>query len=212
MKTGDDYMEGFAMRLTQLRKKKGYTQAQLADIIGVTNKSVSRWERGEGYPDISILPALADALSVSIDTLLNEKERQSIPKQTNQTSMYLYIAILIGYLLLGNSPLYIVLLPSYIGYSIYLYRQKEYQFLKLQFIGNSIVIFDTIVRSIVLIASHGLFMFNSFSILLMSIQLMAFGKTEMMDLLTLGFITCIALLVGVGISYLIYRKVKRKVL
>lgn len=39
-------MEGFAMRLTQLRKKKGYTQAQLADIIGVTNKSVSRWERG----------------------------------------------------------------------------------------------------------------------------------------------------------------------
>ncbi|RGB55240.1 XRE family transcriptional regulator [Absiella sp. AM54-8XD] len=39
-------MEGFAMRLTQLRKKKGYTQAQLAEKIGVSNKSVSRGERG----------------------------------------------------------------------------------------------------------------------------------------------------------------------
>ena len=70
MKTGDDHMEGFAMRLTQLRKKKGYTQAQLADKIGVTNKSVSRWERGEGYPDISVLPALADALSLSLIHIL----------------------------------------------------------------------------------------------------------------------------------------------
>ena len=39
-------MEGLAMRLTQLRKKKGYTQAQLAEKIGVSNKSVSRGERG----------------------------------------------------------------------------------------------------------------------------------------------------------------------
>ena len=46
MKMGNDYMEGFAMRLTQLRKKKGYTQAQLAEKIGVSNKSVSRWETG----------------------------------------------------------------------------------------------------------------------------------------------------------------------
>ena len=137
-------MEGFAMRLTQLRKKKGYTQAQLADKIGVSNKSVSRWETGDGYPDVSVLPALADALSVSIDALLNEKERQSIPKQMNQTSMYLYIAILIGYLLLGNNPLYIVLLVCYIGYSVHLYRQKECCFLKLQLVGNAVVIFDTV--------------------------------------------------------------------
>lgn len=208
MKTGDDHMEGFAMRLTQLRKKKGYTQAQLADKIGVTNKSVSRWERGEGYPDISVLPALADALSVSIDALLNEKERQSIPKQMNQTSMYLYIAILIGYLLLGNNPLYIVLLGCYIGYSVHLYRQKEYNFLKLQFIGNVIVIFDVIVRSVVMIASHGLFMFSSFSIILMNIQLMAFGKNDVSDLLKLAIMVCVALAIGVGISYLIDRKVK----
>lgn len=144
MKMGNDYMEGFAMRLTQLRKKKGYTQAQLADKIGVSNKSVSRWETGDGYPDVSVLPALADALSVSIDALLNEKERQSIPKQMNQTSMYLYIAILIGYLLLGNNPLYIVLLVCYIGYSVHLYRQKECCFLKLQLVGNAVVIFDTV--------------------------------------------------------------------
>lgn len=179
MKMGNDYMEGFAMRLTQLRKKKSYTQAQLAD-----------------------------ALSISIDALLNEKERQSIPKQMNQTSMYLYIAILIGYLLLGNNPLYIVLLVCYIGYSVHLYRQNECCFLKLQFVGNAVVIFDVIVRSVVLLASHGLLMFSSFSIILMNIQLMAFGKNDIFDLSKFAIIICVALAIGIGISYLIYRKVK----
>lgn len=39
-------MENFAKRLAQLRKEKGYTQSELADKIGVSNKSVSRWETG----------------------------------------------------------------------------------------------------------------------------------------------------------------------
>lgn len=54
-----------------LRKKKGYTQVHLGDIIGVSDKTVSKWERNEGMPEVSILPDLALALDTSVDSLLN---------------------------------------------------------------------------------------------------------------------------------------------
>lgn len=56
--------------VAQLRREKGLTQQELADRLGVTNKAVSKWETGEGYPEITMLPALADALGVTADELL----------------------------------------------------------------------------------------------------------------------------------------------
>lgn len=57
-----------------LRKKKGYTQTKLAEILSVSDKAVSKWESGAGFPDITLLPALASAFGVTVDYLLfNEK-------------------------------------------------------------------------------------------------------------------------------------------
>ncbi len=56
--------------IRQLRQEKGITQETLADFLGVTFQSVSRWERNEGYPDISLLPSIASYFNVSIDSLL----------------------------------------------------------------------------------------------------------------------------------------------
>ncbi len=56
--------------ITELRKKNNLTQQDLAEKIGVTRKAISRWETGRGYPDIEILPKLADALSTTINELL----------------------------------------------------------------------------------------------------------------------------------------------
>lgn len=53
------------------RKAKGLTQKALAEKLGVTNKAVSKWESGQGMPDISILTQLAHVLDVSVDALLN---------------------------------------------------------------------------------------------------------------------------------------------
>ena len=53
-----------------LRKQRGLTQAELAERIGVTDKAVSRWERGKGFPDITLLPPLAQVLGTSVTELL----------------------------------------------------------------------------------------------------------------------------------------------
>ena len=44
-----------AEKIARLRKEKGLTQSQLAEMINVSNKTISRWETGEGYPEISLL-------------------------------------------------------------------------------------------------------------------------------------------------------------
>ena len=52
--------------ITELRKEKGLTQAQLAQKLNVTDKAVSKWERGVGFPDIKLLEPLADVLDLSL--------------------------------------------------------------------------------------------------------------------------------------------------
>lgn len=66
------------------RKALGLTQMQLADRLGVTDRAVSRWERGIGAPDISILTPLAAALEITTDELLGGQP----PTQTPSASTY----------------------------------------------------------------------------------------------------------------------------
>jgi len=61
--------------IASLRRKNSMTQAVLAEKLGVSNKAVSKWENGQGYPDISVFPALASLFDVSVDYLmLGEKK------------------------------------------------------------------------------------------------------------------------------------------
>jgi len=53
-----------------LRKQKDMTQNELAEKIGVTDKAVSRWETGRGYPDVSLLPSISEVLGVSISEIV----------------------------------------------------------------------------------------------------------------------------------------------
>lgn len=56
------------------RKKRGLTQQDLAEKLGITNKAVSKWETGQGMPDISILMELSELLEVPVDSLLTGEE------------------------------------------------------------------------------------------------------------------------------------------
>ena len=60
--------------LKRQRKKKDLTQEQLADILGVSFQSVSKWERGEGYPDMELLPVIAEYFGITVDELMGMKE------------------------------------------------------------------------------------------------------------------------------------------
>ena len=56
------------------RKEKGITQQQLADMLGVTSRTVSKWENGKSMPDVGIIPELCKVLGISISTLFNGEE------------------------------------------------------------------------------------------------------------------------------------------
>lgn len=60
--------------IQELRKAKNITQRELADIIGVSDKTISKWENGNSLPDTSLLMALCSALDISVNELLSCKK------------------------------------------------------------------------------------------------------------------------------------------
>lgn len=64
----DIYITGATIKT--LREKKGLTQAELAHILGVSSKAVSKWETAKGLPDITLIEPIANALSVSVMELM----------------------------------------------------------------------------------------------------------------------------------------------
>ena len=69
------------------RKNKGLTQDQLAEKLGVTNKTISRWETGKYMPDLSLLKPLSDELEISLNELLSGEqiEREKIIENTEKS-------------------------------------------------------------------------------------------------------------------------------
>ena len=67
--------------IADLRKKKGWTQAEFGEMLGVSNQAVSKWESGMTMPDIMLLPHIAEVFECSIDELfdyLPKKERADL--------------------------------------------------------------------------------------------------------------------------------------
>ena len=57
--------------ISKLRKEKGFTQKELADRMHISDRTISKWERGQGCPDISLLPELSACLGVNIENMLD---------------------------------------------------------------------------------------------------------------------------------------------
>lgn len=62
-----------AKNIQRLRQEKGMTQLELADKLNYSDKSISKWERGESLPDILVLKAVADLFEVTLDYLVEEE-------------------------------------------------------------------------------------------------------------------------------------------
>ena len=64
--------ENIAKNITALRKNAGMTQAKLAEELGYSDKSISKWERAEGIPDVICLKRMADLFGVTVDAIISE--------------------------------------------------------------------------------------------------------------------------------------------
>lgn len=77
--------------ISKLRKSKELTQNELADKLNISNKTVSKWETGEGLPDISVLPEIAKVLGVTVDEILNaelkEETRIKVEEVANEKNL-----------------------------------------------------------------------------------------------------------------------------
>ena len=72
--------------LTALRKANGMTQKDLADRLNVSDKAVSRWERDENCPDLTLIPVIADIFGVTSDELLRgERKTGDAPVSTEKS-------------------------------------------------------------------------------------------------------------------------------
>ena|GEM_PF-630174 len=77
--------EAIGRFIAEQRKRKNKTQKELAELLGVTNKAVSKWECGDGYPEITIVPALAEILDVSVGELLQGERNEQASKKGDST-------------------------------------------------------------------------------------------------------------------------------
>lgn len=88
------YVTGAAIR--QFREKKGMTQAQLAEQLCVSDKAVSKWETGNGYPDITLLEPLAQALEISVIELLSGNGVCNVNRSFNMLRVKFYVCPVCG--------------------------------------------------------------------------------------------------------------------
>ena len=90
----DTYVTGAAIK--QLREAKGLTQAELADRIGVSSKTVSKWETAKGLPDITLLEPLAGALDVSVMELMSGQTISNKNVSCNMMRSKIYVCPICG--------------------------------------------------------------------------------------------------------------------
>ena len=88
------YVTGNTIR--RLREKNGITQKELAEIIRVSDKTVSKWETNKGLPDIGIIEELAKALSVSLSELLTGDLKTNENVSGNMKKIQFYICPICG--------------------------------------------------------------------------------------------------------------------
>ena len=101
----------FNEKLQELRKQRGLTQEELAEVLFVSRTAVSKWESGRGYPNIDSLKAIARFFGVSVDALLSGEELLSISEAESKKKENHFRDLVFGFLDIGAALL--VFLPFF---------------------------------------------------------------------------------------------------
>ena len=90
----NQYITGTAIK--ELREQRKLTQLQLAEILNVSDKTVSKWETGKGYPDITLLEPIADAFGISVPELISGHQIKNTNVSANMTRSKFYVCPVCG--------------------------------------------------------------------------------------------------------------------
>ena len=90
----DKYVTGAVIR--RLRENKKMTQEELAEKVFVSSKAVSKWETGQGFPDVSLIEPLAKALDISVIELLSGEDIRNCNRSSNMTKGKFYVCPVCG--------------------------------------------------------------------------------------------------------------------
>ena len=90
----DQYVTGSIIK--KLREKKGLTQYQLAEMLNVSDKTVSKWETGKGYPDITLIEPIAAALGISVIELLSGENITNMNRSADMKRVSFYVCPICG--------------------------------------------------------------------------------------------------------------------
>ncbi len=131
----------FNEKLQELRKKRGLTQEELAEILYVSRTAISKWESGRGYPNISSLKDISKFFSVSIDDLLSGEKLISIAENENKSNIQNICDLLFG--IVDIMSILLIILPLYpkraddLIYSVnlFLYNESCYMIYWVMFIS-----------------------------------------------------------------------------
>lgn len=101
----------FHEKLQELRKSRGLTQEELAEVLYVSRTAISKWESGRGYPSIDSLKEISNYFSVSIDDLLSGEKLISIAAKENQSNIQNICDLLLG--MVDVCSFMLIVLPLY---------------------------------------------------------------------------------------------------
>lgn len=110
------------MFISEERKRKGYTQKQLSERLGISDKTISKWERGNGFPEISLLLPLCGELDITVNELLSgervseedyqkkaEENMMNLVKEAQESKKKIILSAMVAMLvIIAAVPLFVI--------------------------------------------------------------------------------------------------------
>lgn len=191
-----------ADNITYFRKRSGLTQTKLAEMINYSDKSVSKWERGDGIPDVTVLVKLAKIFDVTVNDLVSEErpEEKVIPTRQRRH-------ILID--IMSITLVWLVATVAFVGLRIFL---PEFDTAWICYI-IAIPVSAIVNLVFACIWWNHTVQFISISVLVwtcaLGIQITFFSFVSAFDNISLIYI-CAAVLQVLSVAWTLYRKFKKK--
>ena len=124
----DDFKKIVAENIKKVRPSLGMTQAQLGEELSYSDKSVSKWERGESIPDVYVLKHIADLAGVTVDYLISRHDpkeeaelKKPVPKERRYSRRFISLTVLAGIWTLAVTIFVILWICGIVNWLVFVY-------------------------------------------------------------------------------------------